>query len=121
MQAGPKINFRGPLDVISEDLGGAVYSGIPVGTEFIGEIDLVTGLSTISDGTTVTPYTAFFEDGNFFEFENDRELDTEAVAFLNSLPGAGFAEGDVVDIVAIWGDTPNPAGEEIEIGETGSN
>ncbi len=112
----PKINFSGQLNIIFEDNGGAIYSGIPVGTEFFGEIDLVTGFSTISDGTTVTPYTAFFEDGNFFEFENDIVLDTESVAYLNALPGPGFAEGDLVDYVAIWGDAPNPAGEEIEIG-----
>jgi carbonic anhydrase/acetyltransferase-like protein (isoleucine patch superfamily) len=112
----PKLNFRGQLDVVFEDNGGGIYSGAPVGTEFLGEIDLVTGLSTISDGTTVTPYNAFFENGNFFEFENDLELDAEAVSYLNSLPGAVFAEGDLVDYVAIWGDAPNPAGEEIEVG-----
>jgi len=112
----PKINFSGQLDFIFEDNGSAVYSGVPVGSNFSIEFDLVTGFSTISDGTTVTPFMAFFEDGSFFEFENNFVLDAEAVAFLNSLPGTGFAEGDLIDYVAIFGDAPNSVGGRIEIG-----
>ena len=43
-------------------------------------------------------------------------MDAEAVAQLNSLPDTDFAEGDLVDYVAIFGDAPNSVGGRIEVG-----
>ena len=48
------ISFSGQLDVVQEDLGGAVYSGVPVSTVFSGAINDVTFSGFISDGTTIT-------------------------------------------------------------------
>ena len=112
----PRISFHGPLSVIQVDNGGAVYSGVPIGSNFTFEFDLVTGLSTISDGTIVTPFTVFFEAGSFFEFTNDYILEPEDVALVNSIAGTSFAVGDLVDLIEIAGETLASGGGLIEMG-----
>jgi len=111
------INFIGPLSVIQVDSGGAVYSGVPIGSLFSLEFDLVTGLSTVSDGTTVTPLTAFFDDGSFFDISNDEILDDAGdVALINSLAGTDFSVGDIVDIIEIAGEAVTTGGGIMEAG-----
>ena len=45
------IDFRGQLDIISVDEGGAVYSDVAIGPDFFGAIDDVTFNGFISDST----------------------------------------------------------------------
>lgn len=111
----PKINIQGTLGNISQDNVGAVYFGVPVGTEFFFEIDLQTGLSTISDGTTITPFTADFVDGSFLEIINDLILDADDVLFVNSLAGTSFVVGDSVDVILIQGGSLTSGGGLIEV------
>lgn len=92
------MNFSGPLIIIQEDKGGAIYSGVPIGTEFFLEFDLVTGLSSISDGTTVTLGAAFEV---FIEDTNNEILDAFGAALVNSLAGTSLVPGDIVDTIRI--------------------
>ena len=111
----PKVNFHGQLSIIHEDNGGAVYSGVPVGTDFSLEFDLVTGLSAISDGTTVTPFIANFEDGSFFEVTNDFIVDADDAALVNSIAGTSFVAGDLVDLIELEGQGLTSGGGIIEV------
>ncbi len=108
------IDFGGQLDVVQEDIGGAVYSGVPIGSSFFGSIDDVTMNGFISDGTTLTSFGCCIAAGGP-SVTNDEVLDAETAAFLNSLSGS-FAEGDLIDIVNIEGDVVTPGGGRLEIG-----
>ena len=107
----PAVNFNGQLAFVEVDEGGAIYSGVPIGSNFLLSFDLLTGSSTISDGTTITPFSAFFEDGSFFEITNNDILDDpDDVALINSLAGTDFVVGDVIDLIEITGEAPTPGG-----------
>lgn len=110
------INFSGQLDVVLEDLGGAIYSGTPLGTTFTGSIDDVTGNGQISDGSTVTAFTCCIAaDG--LSVSNDDQLDADTALLLNTLAGSTlFTAGDFIDTVNIEGDIDTAAGGRIEVG-----
>ena len=110
------INFSGQLDLIFLDAGGAVYSGVPLGTNFIGSIDDVTGNGSIFDGTTLTSFSCCIAAGGL-EVENDLVLDGNAANILNALIGSStFSGGDLIDLINIEGDTTTASGSRIEIG-----
>jgi hypothetical protein len=92
------INFSGPLKIIQEDNGGAIYSGVPIDTEFFLEFDLATGISSISDGTTVTFSNRRIDTDDSI---NDVTLDAPSAALINSLAGTSFVAGDIVDIIFV--------------------
>lgn len=112
------IRFHGQLDVVNTDTGGGIYSGIPLGTEFFGEIDLVTAFSTISDGATITPFSAGFEDGSFFGIANDLVLTSDDAIFVNSLANTSFIAGDMIDVIDIGGAALTTDDGFIEVGLT---
>ncbi len=110
------INFNGTLADPDVDDGGAVYSGVPVGTSFSGSIDDVTFIGSISDGVTPTTFSCCIAAGGL-GLSNDTQLDAADAAFLNSLAGAPiFADGDFVDGVDIEGDSTTAGGGRIEVG-----
>ena len=109
------INFSGQLDVVLEDTGSAVYSGVPVGTYFFGSIDDVSISGSITDGTTRTEFDCCIAAGGL-SVENDEALDAESATLLNSLLGTSFEEGDLIDLIDIEGDAVTLGGGRIEIG-----
>jgi hypothetical protein len=104
------INFRGPLVFIHQDNGGAIYSGVPIGTEFFLEFDLVSGLGSISDGTTIT-----FGDISPVDIEvtNNEILDPFGAALVNFLAGTSFVAGDFIDAIRIETCPPTSGGGTI--------
>jgi len=114
--ATAKINFQGPLTSVQEDNGSAIYSGLPIGSDFSLEFDLVTALSTVSDGITITPFNAFFDDGSFFDVINDFVANAGDAAFINSIAGTSFVAGDIVDLIEIAGQALTPSGGRIDVG-----
>jgi len=91
------ISFQGQLSSVIEDNGSATYSGVSIGSAFSGEFDPVTGFSSISDGTTVTSFSAYFENEGFVEVDNNFALDANVASFLNALQGPNFVAGNVID------------------------
>ena len=110
------VEFSGPLDPIIVDVGGAVYSGVPLGTVFSGAIVAdATANGFISDGTTLTSVSCcIFADG--FDVANNEILEAEDAAIINSLAGTSFVAGDLADFVGIEGDAFTSGGGRIEIG-----
>ena len=115
------INFSGQLDIVQVDNGGAVYSGVPIGTVFSGAIDFsaadngqnVDGF--ISDGTTLTSFTCcIFADG--FDVANNEVLDADDAATINAIAGTSFVPGDILDFIGIDGDAFTSGGGRIEVG-----
>ena len=109
------VPFRGQLDIISVDQGGAVYSGVPIGTDFFGAIDDVTFSGFISDSRTSTPFSCCIAAGGL-SVANDDVLDADTAALLNSLAGTSFVTGDLIDAINIEGDAATSGGGRIEIG-----
>ena len=109
------VTFSGQLDVVQIDLGGAVYSGVPIGTNFFGSINDVTANGFISDGSTLTTFGCCIAAGGL-GVGNDEALDASEAAFLNSLTGSSFVAGDLIDGINIEGDTLTSGGGRIEIG-----
>ena len=112
---GATLNFSGQLDIVLADVGGAVYSGLPIGTNFNGAIDDVTANGFISDGTTLTPFTCCIAAGAL-ELTNNDTLDPDTAALLNTLAGTSFVAGALVDTVQLEGDAVTGAGGRIEVG-----
>ncbi len=108
------VTFSGQLDVIEEDRGGAIYSGVALGTDFSGAISDVTFDGFITDGTTQTSFSS--ESEGALEVTNNEALDAYAAALLNSLAGTSFVEGDLIDFIGLEGDAPTAGGGRIEIG-----
>lgn len=110
------INFNGQLDHIQLDEGGGVYSGVAIGTAFLGSIDDTDANGYISDGTTLTSFGCCLAAGGL-NVTNDRILTEEDAAFLNGVLGSSqYSTGDRVDIVDIEGDSNTLSGGRIEIG-----
>ena len=110
------IDFSGQLDVISLDTGGGVYSGVPLGTNFSGFIDDVSGNGAITDGTTMTSFDCCIAAGSL-SVENDFSLSASDAVFLNGVLGSSlFSSGDVLDGINIEGDTITADDTRIEIG-----
>lgn len=110
------INFSGPLTIIDEDNGLAVYSGAPTGTIFSGSIDDVSANGSITDGTTMTAFGCCIAAGGL-DLSNDVELSADDANFLNAAAGEViFSPGEFVDGVDIEGDALTPANGRIEVG-----
>jgi len=110
------IEFSGQLDVIDIDAGGAIYSGVTLGTAFSGNIDDPTGFGSISGGGITTNFTCCIAAGAL-EFTNDQVLDAEVAGNLNMLTGTNdFFVGQVIDTADLEGDTTTSSGGRIEIG-----
>jgi hypothetical protein len=112
--SGTVINFSGQLDYVALDAGGAVYSNVPLGTDFFGAIDDVTFSGFISDGTTLTPFGCCIAAGGL-SVENNKALDASEAMILNAL-GLTLSAGDEVDSINIEGDVLTASGGRIEIG-----
>jgi hypothetical protein len=108
------INFAGQLHSVELDLGGAVYSGVPLGTDFSGSMDDTICNGSIANHAIRTDFGCCIAAG-CREIVNDLELDQDLVAFLNAL-GYSYNVGDVVDAVNIEGDKRLANGNRIEIG-----
>ena len=109
------VNFAGDLDFIALDLGGAVYSGVPLGTLFTGMIDDVTGVGSITDGTTTTLFSCCIAAGQL-TVNNDVMLSADEAALANALTGTSqFNTVDIYDIIDIEGDAATGGGR-IEVG-----
>ncbi len=83
------ISFSGQLDIVEEDSGGAVYSGVAIGTDFSGAIDDSTANGFISDGTTITSFGCCIAAGGL-SVSNNETLNASDAALLNSLAGTDF-------------------------------
>ncbi|TDJ31495.1 MAG: hypothetical protein E2O61_15670 [Gammaproteobacteria bacterium] len=111
------INFGGALAVILEDAGGAVYSGVPTGSNFFGSIDDVSSVGFISDGTTMIAFGCCVDfDTPGVELNDDFVLDADTAELINSLAGTSFVAGDLVDLISVEGDVVTAGGTRIEIG-----
>ncbi|MBT8145388.1 MAG: hypothetical protein KJN90_00965, partial [Gammaproteobacteria bacterium] len=110
------IDFSGKLDLIVEDSGSGVYSGVPLGTLFTGSISPLTGGGEISDGNKSTTFSCCIAAGGL-SIDNDESLDAETASLLNSLTGSSsFSAGQILDLVDIEGDVATAGGGRIEIG-----
>ena len=109
--ADSDINFSGQLAVVDTDLGGAVYSGVPIGTNIFGAINRLTSDGFVSDGTTVTSLSCCVNTAHRgVDVDNDFILDAEAVAALTAAGFPGFVAGDIVDLIVIEGDSTAAGG-----------
>jgi len=110
------ISFIGQLDFVEIDNGSAVYSSVPVGTGFSGEIDDVTFSGSITDGTTLTNFGCCISAGGL-GITNDMVLTADDANFINSILGyPQYNAGDLIDGVDIEGDAATSSGGRIEIG-----
>ena len=111
------INFSGQIDVILEDSGGAIYSGSPIGTNFSGTIDDVTGSGEITDGTTVTAFSCCQLDAESPDISDNHVLSADEAELLNAVAGFDlFSANDVIDSVNLEGDSMTSSGGRIEVG-----
>ena len=99
---GATINFTGHLSYVEVDLGGAIYSGVTIGTIFTGAIDDKTFEGFITDGVMLTSFNSLIYAGGLEVF-NDQELNDSEATSLNSL-GYDFQVGDRIDTINIEGD-----------------
>ena len=110
------IDFSGKLDSIQMDEGGGVYSGVPIGTDFVGRIDDNGAGGFISDGTTRTSFSCCIS-ASTLSVSNDMAITLEEATFLNEVYGSQrYSAGDIIDSVNIEGDENTAAGGRIEIG-----
>ncbi len=110
------IGFNGQLSFVEVDNGTGVYSGVPLGMGFFGEIDDVTFNGSITDGTTLTKFGCCIAAGGM-EITNDMVLTSGDADFLNTILGSTqYSAGDLIDGVNIEGDVATSSGGRIEIG-----
>lgn len=136
------IDFQGNLDVIEDDSGGAIYSGVPIGTVFTGTITdlqsdgsfasgLISGGGTATSFNCVQPIGTTINDDGEIEpqcgggsdagpgVSNNVVIDDEGAALLNSILGPmTFSPGDEIDSINIEGDADTSSGGRIEAGLT---
>ncbi len=110
------INFSGQLDIVDIDTGGAVYSGVDIGTVFSGAIDDVTFDGSITDGTTLTSFDCCLMGAGGLSISNNETLNASDAALLNSLGNTSFVAGDLIDVIDLEGDASTSGGGRIEIG-----
>lgn len=111
-----QINFSGQLDLVVEDLGGAVYSGVQIGTAFSGFIDPNTGSGQISDGTTLTSVGCCIAAGGLGVTDNDI-VDSDSIDIFTAFaPQLGAQIGDSFDLIDIEGDATTTTNGRIEFG-----
>ena len=107
--------YSGPLTIVLEDAGNAIYSGSPVGTFFSGQIDDQAFDGFITDGTTLTSITCCVFAGGI-EVTNNMPLDADEAGLLNLLLGQPtYMAGDEVDGINLEGDMLTASGR-IEVG-----
>ncbi len=109
------VTFSGQLDDLLQDDGGAVYSGVPVGTDFSGAINHATLVGFISDGTTNTSLACCTDRPDGLIIENNNPLEAEDAAFVNLLTGSSFVAGDFIDLIILESGAMTPGGGEILI------
>jgi hypothetical protein len=108
--------FSGPLRIVEDD-GGAIYSGVALGTVFSGQIDDSTFNGFITDGSTSTSFGCCIAAGPLIGITNNQMLSGDDAAFLNEIAGEDlFVAGTSVDIVDIEGDEATPGDGRIEVG-----
>lgn len=109
------IGFSGPL-VFVDDLGGGIFEGSGVGTQFTGSIDDATFGGSISNGTTSVFFGCCIAAGGL-SVSNDEVLNADEAALINSLLGTDmFSDGSIIDIIDIEGDTLTAGEGRIEVG-----
>jgi len=111
------VTWSGQLDVIEEDRGGAIYSGVALGTDFSGAISDVTFNGFITDGTTRTSFSRRTGEDSL-GVVNDFPLEAEDAALINSLAGTSFIAGDPIDLIFLGGDADTAGGGSILISLT---
>ena len=110
------IDFSGPLRIIETDEGGAIYSGVPIGTQFSGSIDDVTANGSITGAGITTNFGCCIAAGGL-EFTNNVVLDGLSATLLNTLSGTtDFAPGQIYDLADLEGDTLVLPDGRIEVG-----
>jgi len=98
------VTWSGQLKDILEDSGGAIYSGVALGTDFSGVINDGTFNGFITDGTTRTSFGCCIGAAVGLEVVNNEPLEGEDAALLNSLAGTTFGGGDPIDLIILEGD-----------------
>jgi len=110
------ITFSGQLEVIETDIGGRVYSGVPLGTRFFGAINRFTSDGFISDGTITTEFDCCVDESlPGLSVENDAVLEEGDGELLAALGVPGFVDGDTVDIFEIGGAAITADGSRISV------
>ena len=109
------IKFSGQLGFVEDD-GGAIYSGVPIGTVFSGTIDDVTFSGFISDGTILTQFGCCLDDGRGLFVNNDHILDADDNETIEFLAAIGLVEGDLIDEITLGGAAFTSGGNRIETG-----
>ena len=110
------VHFVGDLDFVVNDQGGAIYSGVPTGTQFSGTLDSNTATGFITDGVTNTAIGCCIAAGGL-GVDDNFVVGVNEANVLNALLGAGsFNPGDMIDVVDLEGDSPTANGGRIEVG-----
>ena len=114
------INFSGQLDYIQYDNGSAVFSGVPISSEFEGAFDdeIYSGIiwTMIDSLPLLAPFGCnIAADG--LDIVNDKVLVQEDVQFLNPIYGSEkFSEGDIIDLINFENDSSTLSNGRIEVG-----
>lgn len=109
------IAFAGEVDIILENNATSDLNAVTVGTPVTGEIDDETAFGFISSALGTVSFTCCDAAG-LIEVGDDQTLDSDEADLLNLLAmDTQFAEGDVLDVINIEGDTDSDAGR-IEVG-----
>ncbi len=115
VQAAP-ISFGGPIVLIDVDEVGAIYSGLPVGTQFTGDIDDSTANGSITANGVTTNFGCCDAAGGL-EFTNDFVIDGEMADALNLLSGTStYSAGQIFDFADLEGDAATAGLGRIEVG-----
>ena len=119
------VNFSGFLDLIDRDDGGAVFSGVPLGTAFTGFIvdSPISGSITAMlppagpAGDITAAFGCCIAADPAPVLSNNTALDSTTAGILNAVTGTGnFSVGDIFDFVDIEGDAMTAGNGRIEIG-----
>ncbi len=98
------VNFSGQLSHIGEDIGGAVYSGVEIGTVFSGSINDETLNGFITDGATRTSFGCCASEEAGPTVTNNFVVSADDAAFVNAVTGTtDFVAGDTVDLIELEG------------------
>ena len=108
------ITWSGQLAGSDVDGGGAIYSGVAIGTDFSGAIDDVTFNGFFTDGTTRTSFDCCIGEAVGLLVANNDPLEEDFHEVLNSLAGTNFVEGDPVDVIGLGGGKVTSGGGSIQ-------
>lgn len=104
------ISFSGQLAAVDLDGGGAIYSGVPLGTLFNGAIDDQSFGGFITDGTTRTDFGCCIAAEGLTLINNHVVSQTEATVLNGLLGSTVFSAGQFADLVGFTGDVQTAAG-----------